>query len=401
MSLVESSAPSRMKLAAATALLSFVAAPAAAEPGEVATLRAEWTQFVSAAVAGSGDGTPRYGGRADGFLTIHGERLGLWKGVSVLIHGEFVYGRNTNRVGSFLLLPVNTALSFPKSNAEAADVSCSIVQTVGKARLQAGKINLLEQSTAIPIVGGGGKDGFQHIGLASPPALLASPKVYGAILTAPAGPLILGLGLWTPDDWTQRYTPEGLFENGMNLMLVATLPAQIGGQQGFHSLSVFLTSRKSRVGENFPDLRPPPGLEGVPSPGAGGTHVKYSVQQFLWRDPANPKRNLGFFGHVGLSHGTPDILDWSMTAGLAGSSPIAARSLDRVGIGYFRFSMTPRVETALETILPINDEQGAEVYYTAQLGPHLRLTANAQLVDPVVRNAPTAAYVGLRAKVDF
>lgn len=390
-----------MQRAAATAFLLCVSAPVSAEADKAVEFRGEWTQFVSAAVAGSGDGKPRYGGRADGFLTIDGQQLGLWKGLSFLVHGEFVYGRNTNRVGSFLLLPVNTALSFPKSNAEAADVSYSIVQRVGKARLQVGKINLLEQSSAIPVVGGGGKDGFQHIGLASPPALLASPKVYGAILTAPAGPLLLGLGLWTPDDWTRRYTPEGLFENGTNAMLVATLPARIGGQQGFHTLSLFLTSRKSRVGENFPDLRPPPGLEGVPAPDAGGTHVKYTVQQFLWRDPANPKRNLGLFGHVGISQGTPDILDWSMTLGLAGSSPIAARPLDRFGIGYFRFSMTPRVEAALENLLPVNDEQGGEVYYTAQLGSYLRLTANAQLVDPVLRDAPTAAYIGLRAKVDF
>ncbi len=344
---------------AGCALALALGCPAVAETAEAVTVRAEWTQFVAAAVAGSGDKDPRYGGHVDGFLTLDGERIGLWKGISFELHGEFVYGRNTNRVGSFLLLPVNTALSFPKSNDEAADISYSIVQRFGKVRIQAGKINLLEQSSAIPIVGGGGKEGFQHVGLASPPALLAAPKVYGAVMTAPAGPFILGLGVWTPDDWTQRYTPKGLFENGVNTMLVATLPAKIGGQQGWHSLSLFVTSRKSRVGENFPDLRPPPGLEDVSSPDVGGTHVKYSVQQFLWRDPANPKRGLGLFGHIGLSQGTPDILDWSMTAGIAGSAPIVSRPLDRFGVGYFRFSLAPRVTDALAGILPVQDEQGA------------------------------------------
>lgn len=378
-----------------------MAAPCQAQSGEILTLRGEWTQFLSAAVAGSGDDAPRYGGRIDGFAVIDGERAGFWKGVSFQLHGEFVYGKNTNRVGSFLLLPVNTALNFPQSNTEAADLSYSIVQTIGKARIQAGKINLLEQSSSIPIVGGGGKDGFQHIGLASPPALLASPKVYGAILNAPLGRLRLGVGLWTPDDWTQRYLPDGLFENGVNAMLVATLPAKIGGQQGFHTLSFFLTSRQSRVGESFPDLRPPPGLEGVPAPSAGGLHVKYTVQQFLWRDPADPGRGLGLFGHFGASQGTPDILDWSMTAGIAGSVPIAARPRDRFGIGYFRFSLSPRVEGALADLLPVRDEQGAELYYTAQIGKRLRLTANAQLVDPLLESAPVAAYAGLRAKADF
>jgi porin len=154
-------------------------------------------------------------------------------------------------------------------------------------------------------------------------------------------------------------------------------------------------------GQNFPDIRPPPGIEALPPIPAGGTHIKYAVQQFLWRDPANPKRGWGLFGHVGISRGTPSILDWSMTAGLAGSVPIAARPLDRFGVGYFRFSLTNRVEDGLAALLPVRDEQGGEIYYTAQIGRHVRLTATGQIVDPVVRNAPTAAYFGLRAKTDF
>lgn len=135
----------RMRSAAVSALAVVVAAPCQAQAGDILTLRGEWTQFFSAAVAGSGDDAPRYGGRIDGFAVVDGERAGLWTGVSFHLHGEFVYGKNTNRVGSFLLLPVNTALNFPQSNTGAADFSYSIVQTIGKARIQAGKINLLEQ----------------------------------------------------------------------------------------------------------------------------------------------------------------------------------------------------------------------------------------------------------------
>lgn len=365
------------------------------------SVRGEWTQFVSAPLAGSGDRLVRYGGRVDGFVKVDGAAVGLWDGLSFQAQGEFVYGQSINRIGSEVLLPANTALSFPRVDEEAVDLSFSLVQTIGKARLQAGKINLLEQSSAIPIVGGGGKEGFQHIGLASPPALLASPKIFGAILTVPTGPLVLGLGLWAPEDWTEKFVPDGLLDDGVNAMIVATLPAMIGGERGWHTLSLFLTSRRSRVGESFPDLRPPPGLEGVPSPTAGGTHVKYSVQQFLWHDPANPRRNLGLFGHFGISNGTPDILDWSMTIGVTGSAPFESRPLDRFGLGYFRFSIAPRVETALANRLPVRDEQGVEAYYTAQIGPVVRLTANAQLVRPVVERASTAAYIGLRAKADF
>lgn len=363
--------------------------------------RAEWTQFLAIPVAGEGDRTLRYGGRVDGFAKIDGERLGLWTGLSFQLHGEFVYGQNTNRVGARLLLPVNAALSFPRSNDEAFDLSYSVIQRIGKVRIQAGKINLLEASSSIPIIGGGGKEGFQHIGIASPPALLASPKIYGAIVTAPAGPLVLSLGVWTPDDWTERYLPSGAFEDGVNVMFVALLPARIEGLQGYHSVSVFVTSRKALPGQNFPDIQPPPGIEFLPPVPAGGTHVKYALQQFLWQDPANPRRGWGFFGHIGLSTGTPAILDWNMTAGLAGSVPIRSRPMDRFGVGYFRFSLTERVENGLSSLLPVHDEQGVEIYYTAQLGKQIRLTANGQVIDPVVRGAPTAVYLGLRAKADF
>jgi porin len=363
--------------------------------------RAEWTQFLAAPVAGQGDRILRYGGRVDGFAKIDGERLGLWQGVSFQLHGEFVYGQNTNRVGTRLLLPVNAALSFPRSNDEAFDLSYSVIQRIGRVRIQAGKINLLETSTAIPIVGGGGKEGFQHIGIASPPALLASPKIFGAIVTGPAGPLFLSLGVWTPNDWTERYLPLGAFENGVNANFVALLPARIKGLQGFHSVSLFVTSRQALPGQNFPDIQPPPGIEFLPPVPPGGTHIKYALQQFLWQDPVNPRRGWGFFGHIGLSAGTPAILDWNMTAGVAGSVPIQSRPLDRFGIGYFRFSLTERVENGLAARLPVGDEQGVEIYYTAQLGKQIRLTANGQVIDPVVRGAPTAVYLGLRAKADF
>ena len=392
----------RAKLRVACLCAAFISVPLAAQtPGKTVDLRGEWTQFVGAAVAGAGDKAPRYGGRLDGFAMVDGHRLGLWKGLTISLQGEILYGESTNGIGSRLLLPVNAALSMPRNDDVEADLSYSLIQRIGRTRIQIGKINLQEESAALPIVSGGGKEGFQHVGLASPPALLAYPKVYGAILTAPVGPVVFGLGLWTPDDWTQRYTPENAFERGANAMLVATLPAKIGGQLGLHSLSVLLTSRQARLGENFPDIRPPPGLEGARSPGKGGAHFKYSVQQYLWRDATNPKRGFGLFGHVGVSTGTPDILDWSMTAGVAGSPPWDSRPLDRMGLGYFRFSMAPRVKDALAQRLPVDDEQGVEVYYTAQLGRSWRLTAHGQLIDPVITNAPAAAYIGLRTKADF
>jgi len=49
----------------------------------------------------------------------------------------------------------------------------------------------------------------------------------------------------------------------------------------------------------------------------------------------------------------------------------------------------------------VGDEQGGEIYYAAQLGDMLQLTASAQLVDPVLANAPDAVNFNLRAVVAF
>lgn len=364
-------------------------------------LRADWTQFLGSAIAGDGKSEPRYGGRLDGYARIDGAAAGLWDGLTINVQAEYVYGDSTNRIGAQTLLPVNAALSIPVSNDEAFDLSVNIVQKLGKLRLQAGKINLFDASVNLPVVAGGGKEGFQHMALAAPPGLIASPKVLGAIASGPVGPFTFSLGIWTPESWVRRYVPKGAFEHGVNAMFVATLPARVGGRQGYHSATIYLTSRRVNGREEYPDIQPPPGSGLLLPRDPGGLHVRYALQQYLWQDPLDPKRGWGLFGHIGFSTGAPGILDWSGTFGIAGSPPIRSRPNDRFGIGYFRFSLAERVVDGMAPVLQLHDEQGAEIYYTAELARNFRLTANAQLIDPVIENAATAAYMGLRLKTSF
>lgn len=394
------------RLAAAALVASAFGTPGLAQDGdqgpapEVVDLRAQWSQFASTVVGGDGEGATRYGGRADGYVRIDGAAAGILDGLTINLHGEFIYGKSINRVGSRTLLPVNTAMNFPANDDEEVDLSINVVQRVGQVRIQAGKINLLDSSSNIPIVAGGGKIGFQHIGLAAPPSLITNPKVFGAIVTVPAGRLSLTGGVWTPDDWTRKFEPDGLFEAGVNGMAVAVLPARLGGRQGYHTLSVFATSRRP-TREGLPDIRPPEGSAPLLPTQRGGTHVRYSVQQFFWQDPLDPRRGWGFFGNIGVSLGSPALLDWSVTAGIAGNPPVPGRSRDRFGVGYFRFSLADRIVDGLAGTLPLGDEQGGEIYYSAAVGDYLHLTLSGQLVDPVLSRAPKATNINLRAVVEF
>ena len=71
---IDSATANRRGAFALLAVSLLATSPAAAQ---VANVRGEWTQFVGAAVAGTGDGAPRYGGRLDGYLLIDGKRSGL------------------------------------------------------------------------------------------------------------------------------------------------------------------------------------------------------------------------------------------------------------------------------------------------------------------------------------
>ena len=86
---------------------------------------------------------------------------------------------------------------------------------------------------------------------------------------------------------------------------------------------------------------------------------------------------------------------------MSGSVPIASRPLDRFGIGYFRFALTKDVIHGLAPLVALEDEQGAEVFYTAEVAHGIRLTAMTQVVDSVLRNSQTAVFVGGRARVIF
>ena len=132
----------------------------------------------------------------------------------------------------------------------------------------------------------------------------------------------------------------------------------------------------------------------------GGWLIRYAFQQFIRQDPANPARGWGIFGKLSLWDGNPTPLRWSMNLGLAGSPPIATRQRDRFGLAYFRVSASKPLRNGLAPILELGPEQGAEAFYTFDAARgRVRATLTAQIVDPVIKSAKTAAFLGLRTLV--
>jgi porin len=93
---------------------------------------------------------------------------------------------------------------------------------------------------------------------------------------------------------------------------------------------------------------------------------------------------------------------WFLSFGIGGNSPIACRSADTFGIGWYYAGTSDEIGVVLETLFgPIGDGQGVDLFYNYQVAPWFHLTPNLQVIDPARQNVDTALVFGLRGKVDF
>jgi porin len=122
----------------------------------------------------------QYGSKGDLFLTLDGAKLGLWQGLYVTAHGEFLYGEDANALGNRVLLPANTALGIPRLGGKDQDFSIVVTQAFNE-RVSAsfGKFNMLDVLAKTPLLGGGGTDTFQNIALAAPITGVTPPYSWG------------------------------------------------------------------------------------------------------------------------------------------------------------------------------------------------------------------------------
>lgn len=391
---------------AASGALGLLAHPADAQrPGEEKdrgySVDAWWTQFLGAPVRGDGDGEARLGGKLGAGLVLEGQSLGLWRGLAVNAGAEFVFGRNVNGSGTGAMLPLNSALMFPENGREGVDLALNVTQQLGRSTLTAGKINMLETVAHTPLIGGGGLEGFQLGGLAAHPSIITPPTILGLLWTRPSTDGTLTVGLWDVTSALNRTGLRSPFNEGVAGMASFVLPVTVRGRQGFHGVTVMGTTKRGINLNDIGDLFLPPESEAVVGRIRGGWHAKYTLQQYLWQDDTNPQRAWGLFGHAGLWDANPSPLEWSMTAGVTGSTPVRTRPEDRFGLGYFRVSLSPSLRDGLADVVALDSEQGVELFYTLGMARWLRVTGSAQWVDPAIRGSDEAVLLGVRTHVVF
>ena len=72
-----------------------------------------------------------------------------------------------------------------------------------------------------------------------------------------------------------------------------------------------------------------------------------------------------------------------------------------MGIAYFYSGLSGEARDLLNPRVLVDDVQGAELYYNAEVTPWFHLTADLQVLDPAITAQDTAFVLGLRGKIEL
>lgn len=362
------------------------------------------TQFYQGVTTGGLERSFPYGGRNDYFLTLDGEKLGLWKGFSVRLHGETRYGESANFLTG-ALSPVNEFLLVPGTDGVVSGLTgFEFTQFVGKNTLiLAGKINLLDH-LAQPLTGATGLEGFQNVSLIFNPILARTLpySTFGAsVVHLKDGHPVLTFSVFDTADRSTTTVFDDLFGNGAVLFASAVLPTKFFGLPGHYGVEGTYSSGRYTNVDRSPYLDPIAGLVVPSEPKKGTWAVNLLFDQAVWTSADDPKRAWGVFGKFGIADDNPNPINWTAVAGFAGASPLPGRPRDTFGVGYFYLGISDVLKRSARPLTPLRDEQGVELYYNARITPWFQLTPDLQVIVPFQKQADTALLVGLRAKIDF
>lgn len=361
-------------------------------------LRADATGFAVGTLAGN-DGNRGWdgAGRADVFADFDTGKLGLWDGGGLKTHGEIRFEAPRGNFGG-QLWPGNSGAVLPLTGADRFELtSLYYQQRIGKrTALLVGKINAIDLLAADPFFGGWGTQRFMNLAFAAPPSGVVPPTIMGAVVVHRGTPITLTAMVFDPEDRTGDYGVKGLFGTGVNLSVGATWSGRMGGR----ATSIGLTSAVStKRGQDLGDILLPPDL--ASSTRQGSYNIAVSASHMLVESAARKGQGLSLNLKAAIGDGNPNVIQSSVVAGIAGHGMVAGRPHDSFGIGGFFYNFSNVLQSTVQPVLNLRDEVGVEAWYSLAITPWLKVTADAQLVDPALGDRPTALIGGLRTNIAF
>ena len=366
------------------------------------------TEYYQGTASGGLKDTFRFGGRNDYLINVDGQKAGLWQGLFINLHGETVYGDSVN-LFTGAVVPVNIGRAHPVFTGSAtALTNVRFTQALSENFVvYAGKINTID-NVQQPFMRGRGLDaGFMNAAFVWNP-ILGRTMNYATLGAGAAilqnGYPVASLTIYDTNDATTTSGFDVLFNNGAVIYPTLSLPTTFFGMPGHQSLwGAYSSGQYAILDPQSINIFPPP-TPGLPPPTTfvrGSWWTTYLFDQALWVDPADQTRSYGVFGNAGISGGDPNPIKWSFIGGVGGSSPLANRPLDYFGVAYYYLSISDNLKDIVRPILPLRNERGVELFYKFGVTPWFDVTADMQVVTPILGFADTSLVLGARARIDF
>lgn len=368
------------------------------------TFEADVTQLYQGVTHGGRDERFRYGGHGDYVTNIDFDKVAGLKGLFLKVRAEHRFGDNINAdTGAFLPAGLTADLPVIDSNDVYLTnflftqfVSETTAFTFGKLDSLDGDLNAFAH--------GRGKDQFLNAGFVANPALLriVPYSTLGAGLIQILGPEdMLTFLVLNSVDTAETAGFEELFNDGVVLNVEGRFRTDFFNRPGHHLFGGAWSNRELVALAQDPRFLIPGGnIPIARRDDAWGLY--YNFDQYLVVDPDDSSRGWGLFGRAAITDGNPNPIEWFLSLGIGGNSPIACREDDTFGAGWFVNGASDEIGPVTTALLGLDDGHGVELFYNVAVTQAIHVTADLQILEPAsTRLANTAVVAGLRVKIDL
>ncbi|TRZ42466.1 carbohydrate porin [Robertkochia solimangrovi] len=347
-------------------------------------------------VAGTGSKESVFNGKAQLDVKLNGKKIGLEKW-TLVTKFEYNFGNALDFSGE-VLIPKNTVITFPGYvNGSRFDISSVFLLYAWKPGNQVlfGKINMVDMASGTIYSGGAGLDAFWNLGYAAPVSGITPPYIFGAIANISSEKLKWTFMVYDPVSVVGKSGFDAPFNQGVVLSVSPGWKVKIGNSVGNHAIRLAYSTQDGNNLYNLGDLNPP-----VDVPLSDKKNRYFGSYSF--NHPLNSEKDWGIFGQISISDGNPNPVDFSFFVGIGGNSFFNNRPLDKWGIAFYDYSLSSIIDDEAAAInIPLRDELNLETFYQYWINNWFSIGGDIQITKPILKNADTAVFLGLRSSIKF
>jgi porin len=360
------------------------------------TLEGDITQYYQGVTSGGLDENFEYGLHSDRVFTFDMDKLAGMQGMFLKVRHETQLGDFINE-DTGALLAANTSGLLPTVEGDVTAITnFTLIQMLSPTfGFYAGKLDTMDGDENA-YAHGRGKKQFMNIGLvATPIAFRTTPySTWGAgmMVLGEEGTPIFNLAVLDPRDFATTINLDDIFEEGVTISAELRLPTNFLNKPGHQLFGGVWSSRDVALLSTAPRLL----LPNVPTPTSSDSWALYwNFDQQLVPNCCDPTKGWGVFGRAAIADEDTNPLEWFLSFGIGGNSPIRCRQNDTFGVGWFYGATSDQ----LPGLLLGDAGQGVELFYNYEVTPWLHITPDLQFIDPARRNVDDATVFGIRVNM--